>query len=380
MDTDRRMRSTRYPGLDVLRGIALISMVSLHVSDGQPLSYLGRILHSARWIDGAFFFVALSGLVTGLVHRRLVDRAGAAASRVKLVRRAGFLYGVHIALGILVIGMNTVRPGAAIPLTPTWSTNPGPLGNGTALLMLHLEPDANNVLPMYVFFLLWAVVAVQLISKRRYAVVIALSVTMYVAGQITGGVVLAPGSFELASWQLLFTAGLLIGWSWEHERLSFPPTLRRCVIGAAAVLSVGLLTLTRVAPSSVDHLPWSPVSKFAGGWLSFLFAGAVLILGYALIDWLYGYAWPRRVMVPVAIAGSKGLPGYVAMMVAVLVLQTLPWVHRNDIVVALVVLVCGTTELSALKFAAWRRRRAQAMSASRTGLSPADPQDLAGVV
>ena len=68
--------SLRYPAIDVLRGLALISMVSTHFDDLQQATFVGRILHSARWIDGAFYFVALSGVVTGLVHRRVVERSG----------------------------------------------------------------------------------------------------------------------------------------------------------------------------------------------------------------------------------------------------------------------------------------------------------------
>ena len=248
--------------------------------------------------------------------------------------------------------------------------------------MLHLEPDANNVLPMYVAFLLWAVVAVHLLSKRRYPVVMGLSLTMYVAGKITGGVALAPGSFQLASWQLLFTSGLLVGWTWEHERLSLPDTLRRAVIAAAVVISVGLFALTRVAPAAVNHLPWSAVGKFGGGWLSFVFAGAVLVVGYTLIEWLRQYGWPRRVFVVVAIAGSKGLPGYVAMMVAVLVLQAAPGVHRTDATVIFVVLVCAAAEFAALKFDAWRRGRVGRVAPvpAPAGLSPPDTHDLARLV
>ncbi|MTA97652.1 MAG: hypothetical protein F2532_01820, partial [Actinobacteria bacterium] len=55
MDYRKRDRA-----LDVVRGICIISMVIRHMSYG---SFLDTGIHAPFWIDGAFGFVFLSGLV-----------------------------------------------------------------------------------------------------------------------------------------------------------------------------------------------------------------------------------------------------------------------------------------------------------------------------
>ena len=210
--------SLRYPAIDVLRGLALISMVSTHFDDLQQATFVGRILHSARWIDGAFYFVALSGVVTGLVHRRVVERSGFHASASKLVRRAGWLYLVHLALVLTILVVHNADPSRTIPDTPTWAQAGGVWSAVERILVLRLEPDFNNVLPMYVAFLLWAVLAVGLLRRGHWWAVAGVSAAVYVFGQTIDGLALIRGAFPLANWQLLFTMGLLIGWSWEHER------------------------------------------------------------------------------------------------------------------------------------------------------------------
>ena len=357
MDGDQRTRSMRYPALDVLRAFALVSMVSYHVTDEDIRTGIARILHSAVWIDGAFFFVALSGVVTGLVHRRLVDRGGVRQSSIKLARRAGFLYAVHITLVVTIISLHSADRADPMPFTPTWGQGHGLVHLVAQVLTLRTEPDFTDVLPMYVFFLLGAILAVRLLAKGRYRDVIAISGAIYVGGRIFGGAALAAGSFEMAGWQLLFVGGLLVGWTWEHERLALAASVRRDVVRLATAVAVALFVLARVARGAVAGLPGAPVDKMSGGLVAFAFAGAVLVVGYALIERLGQQRWARPTLSAVAIAGSKGLPGYVAMVLCVLVLQLVPSIPRNDAVVVLVAVICGLTELTALKVDAWRRAR-----------------------
>ena len=48
-----------------------------------------------------------------------------------------------------------------------------------------------------------------------------LSSLLYVFGQAVNGLAGRRG-FQLANWQLLFTAGLLVGWEWEHALTRLP--------------------------------------------------------------------------------------------------------------------------------------------------------------
>jgi hypothetical protein len=349
-------------------------MVSAHVTDYQYTTEIGRFLHGARWIDGAFFFVAVSGLVTGMVHRRFVESRGVRASSIKLVRRAILLYVVHVALVTLIITVRTFDHGAVVPFTPAWHDHGAVMRVLGPMFELRSEPDFTGVLPMYVFFLLGAIVAMRLLAQRRVWAVIGLSIGVYVASKAIGGAALAPGSFDVGAWQLLFMGALVVGWTWEHERLQIAASGRRTVVVGAAAVSVACFVVARVRPDAFAGLPWAPVDKMSGGLLAFAFAASALTAGYAVLEHLLRTpaAWPLGV---VAIAGSKGLPGYVAMVLSLLVLQMRPSIHRNDAVVAVVVLVCGLTEYVALRLDVRRRshspRQAPPMADSRSPGPPA---------
>src|SRR5438105_278654 len=112
---------TRYPSIDIMRGLALISMASSHVMHYELTSVIGKIFHSGVWIDGAFFFVALSGVVVGLIHRRIVERAGLRPSLTKLARRAGFLYVVHVGLTLTAICAAWIDHDNLVVGVPSWN-------------------------------------------------------------------------------------------------------------------------------------------------------------------------------------------------------------------------------------------------------------------
>ena len=143
----------RYPSLDALRGLALVAMASAHLTYVGGSSYVEQVTHAAAWVDGAFFFVALSGVVTGLVHRRLVARRGLRASSAKLVRRSALIYAVHVGLVVLTVSAASIEPNL-LHETPTWSELGGGVAGMREILSLTLQPNFIDVLPMYVVFLL----------------------------------------------------------------------------------------------------------------------------------------------------------------------------------------------------------------------------------
>ena len=261
--------SLRYPAIDVLRGLALISMVSTHFDDLQQATFVGRILHSALWIDGAFYFVALSGVVTGLVHRRVVERSGFHASAAKLVRRAGWLYLVHIALVLTILVVHNADPSRTIPDTPTWAQAGGVWSAVERILVLRLEPDFNNVLPMYVAFLLWAVLAVGLLRRGHWWAVAGVSVAVYVFGQTIDGLALIRGAFPLANWQLLFTIGtahrVVVGARARADHTALAPRHRGRVSSSR---QPALPECQNHAPTDGVRVRRSPPKGAADGWPS----------------------------------------------------------------------------------------------------------------
>jgi hypothetical protein len=359
--------SLRYPAIDVLRGLALISMVSVHLDDLHQSTLVGRVLHSAHWIDGAFFFVALSGVVTGLVHRRVVERSGFHASATKLVRRAGWLYLVHIALALTIVASYNADPSKPIPATPTWS-QAGGIGSAVErILTLRLMPNFNTVLPMYSALLLWTVAAVSLLRLNRWWAVAGISLGVYAFGQTVNGLAFTEGAFPVADWQLLFTAGLLVGWSWEHERGLITRHWHRAAVSGCAVVAVLLYVSARTMQRPVESVFGEALEKGNAGWLALVFAGTVLVTGYAMINAARRSRHLTRILRPVEILGSKGLPGYAAMVVTILVLHTLPRVPRNDLMLIAVTVVCGAAEYGAVRFA---NRRPQGASQPITRVQP----------
>jgi hypothetical protein len=362
--------SSRYPAIDVLRGLALISMISAHLSNFELSTFVGRALHSAHWIDGAFFFVGLSGLVTGLVHRRVVERSGFQASATKLVRRAGFLYLVHLGLALTILTAYNSDPRTDVLATPSWNQAGGFWAAIGKLVSLRLEPDFNTVLPMYVALLLWAVAAVALLQRGRWWAVVGISLAVYVFGQTVNGLAITPGAFAVADWQLLFTGGLLVGWTWEHERRRLTLTSRRMVVAAAGAFAAVMYVLARVDQGPMERVFGAALAKDHGGWLAFLFAGAVLVIGYAAIDALRRSRRAARLVRPVEILGSKGLPGYVAMIAVILLIDFVPGFPHNDLVLAGIATVCGAVEYASIQLARARPRTTPVLAVSRAGGTP----------
>jgi hypothetical protein len=365
-------RSVRYPTLDVLRGLALISMVTAHVSLlGHP-SLSDRLVHEVPWIDGAFYFVAVSGVASGLVHRRIVEKQGFEASARKLVRRAGFIYLVQIGLVAATITLATIDSTTTLELTPTWSELGGVLRGLVDTALLRVEPNFTGVLPMYVAFLLWAIPMVWLLKRGLWWAVAASSIGVYAFGKAVDGFTFAaPGtSFDVLGWQLLFTGGLLLGWAWEHERLAIPALWRKRIVAAAIGFTVAVLCLAVASKGRADDvLDWT-VTKFNGGFVAFMFAASALVTAYVVLDALRRrYDLAARLMKPLEILGLKGLPGYAAMVLIVLVMNAFPGVPRKDLTVVLVVVLCGLAEYGSWKFDAWRRQRHRAAAVA----SPTPP-------
>ena len=324
-------------------------MVTTHTETFTRKTLLWHAFHVQRWIDGAFLFVALSGMVTGIVHRRVVERDGLGASQRKLWRRIGLIYVVHVALTVTILAVRSWRVVGSFGNVPTWTASGG-LGRGLlAVLRLRLELDFNDILPMYVCFLLWAVVAVALLRRRLGWLVAVISVVVYGLAQTTSDLALKPASWNIGSWQLLFTAGLLVGWSWEHRRLDQAREWRRRLILVAVAVWAVLFAAALVARGSMEREFGPALGRLNGGWLAFVFAGAGMLVAFPLIDRLWRVPPLARPLRTLGIVGSKGLPGFATMVLAILVLDLVPSIPRNDAVNLAVMVLCGCAEYVALR-------------------------------
>ena len=216
------------------------------------------------------------------------------------------------------------------------------------MLELRLEPNYNTVLPMYVALLLWSVPVVALLHRGAWWAVCGLSLAVYVVGQTISGLHFTQDSFGVADWQLFFTAGLLIGWSWERRPALLSERARPVIVWCCAAAALAMFLSARLAHDAMEQRFGAALDKANGGWLAFLFAGAVLVVGYAVIERARRLQTVARALRPLEILGTKGLPGYVAMVLTVLALDFVPGVPRGDAVLVVIAAICGLTEYAAL--------------------------------
>jgi hypothetical protein len=229
--------------------------------------------------------------------------------------------------------------------------------------------DFNDILPMYVCFLAWAVIAVALLRRRLGWLVASISVIVYALAQTMGGLALKPHSWDIGSWQLLFTAGLLVGWSWENERLLLAREWRRRLILVSAVVCALLLGAALVARRSMEHEFGRGLARLSGGWLTFVYTGAAMVIAFPFIDRLRRVPPLIRPLRTVGILGSKGLPGFATMVLAILALDLVPSIPRSDPVNVAVMVLCGCAEYIAL------RRHVR----KRAAFGPLDPRESPAV-
>lgn len=321
----------RDSALDILRGLAIVSMVIAHMSMG---SLIYTITHVPRWIDAAFVFVAMSGLVLGMVQRRSRDRDDSPAY-IRLIRRGGFLYAVQLAILVFALGVRTVseRP-AALP-APTERGGWWPaLGQA---MTLQLPAPNLTILPMYVVLLAVAAPAAAfLLHRRRPLVLVASALAVYaIAFAFPGNTVMpvlaadpAP-QFNWAAWQLPFVLGFLVGWYW-YERGLRAVLLSRPVLATAAGVWLGCFAAAQaftrfgVADGAVaGEVAARLFAKFDLGPGTVVFGGATLVALYALVVACGRVVWLRHLLEPVRVLGLHSLDAFIILCVALVALPAL---------------------------------------------------------
>jgi hypothetical protein len=192
--------------IDFLRGLCLVLMTVDHL----PLSLIKKF----TWQTFGFFsaaecFVFLSGLVAGRVYCRVVVTKGIAAVRRRALRRALTLYLTNAVLMTLAIlaareGFATLGTG----LYPSWS-----LWIRTMLFIA--SPSYSEILRMYCIFLLLLPGVLWALTNDRFYYVVVISGGLWLAASQGYGMAALPGTgyFDIMSWQLLFIAGIYIGFT-----------------------------------------------------------------------------------------------------------------------------------------------------------------------
>lgn len=215
--------------LDFLRGLIMLVVITVHMEFQSLLSMFawGRV----GMISSAEGFVALSGIVLGIVYKKRLLREGFKSSAIKLLLRSFQLYRVNlfVILSILLLGM---IPFVDISEVTHWVPI-GDKGKGYLLyppesatwletiqetLLLKIGPHQFQVIGLYVILIAFAPVVLYALSKNRTFWLLTASWAIYLINmfnhfRISGA--RFEWGFPSLSWQLLFINGMIIGFHSE---------------------------------------------------------------------------------------------------------------------------------------------------------------------
>lgn len=228
--------------IDVLRGLAIVSMTAAHVATG---TYVYRLTHVPLWIDAAIVFVLLSGLVLGIVQRSAADKGR--TNYLRTARRSLLIYVIYlVVLGLAVI-LRLVT-GAPV-IAPIPADHDGIFGLVAYALTLQLPAPNLTILPMYVVLLLAAVPLLWLCVNRRAWIAVVITTGVWLVGVLAPSLTVMPhiqasnvARFNWATWLLPFVLAFVAGWYWRQWQIArvlrkWPVTL---VTGLAFVALVAL--------------------------------------------------------------------------------------------------------------------------------------------
>jgi hypothetical protein len=342
----RSRSASRDQAVDVIRGLCIVSMVLSHTARDSPLdTYLHLDL-----VDGASGFFLMSGLVLGMVQRRVVDRDGLRAGEVRFARRLGLLYVAQLVLVAAAIAVAPLRVNE-FRVWPSVGEYSGWPSFVLHVLALQVNPKDLDVLPVYiVVFALAAVVLPLLLRFGVRPVAVGLGVLYAAATVVPSATTLprgfmdGPSAFNWGTWQLLFFSGFLVGWCWRERGIGELLLQRRVVLaagsGAVVVYAGAYLVSTFGAPGElVFEQLFEDKRNNAPGRL--VLAWLVFVVLYGLVTWLIQQGRLVLVRTEAATLGRGSLSAYVILCLSVSVSALLPgYEGPNGVAMALALAVC----------------------------------------
>jgi hypothetical protein len=230
--------------IDLLRGVAIVSMVVNHL---ECRSYFNNITQGHIYASSAEGFVFLSGFVLGFVTLQRIDKIGLNSAMQKLLERAKVLYFTSF---ILIAGLGLLSIIVPWMTRPSFDRAPGEwwqilLAAGT----LHLDPPIVDILQLYVLCLLASPGIFWLLRRGLLLPLITASWTLWWIQQVH------PYSFSFqpldrahpyfvfSTWQILYVHGVAAGYHKDKlaktwKRLPKVPLL----LGMGAIVTTALVT------------------------------------------------------------------------------------------------------------------------------------------
>jgi len=231
-------------------------MIVDHVRGPSPLYLLTG--GNRFYVSAAEGFILTSGLVAGLVYRRLIDRDGMGPSMSKVLARAATLYLLTVGLTLLFLPISELLylPWAqGVDLT-------NPLGFVVSILTLHRTFYLVDVMLLYTVLFLISPLAFFLLTKGKTWHLLGGSWLLWGLFQVFPEYVSLPWPiagnylFQFSAWQVLFFTGLALGC--HHDRI---PALRcrstRLSLILAGLGTAALIVLYFILDPPTDAMPAS---------------------------------------------------------------------------------------------------------------------------
>lgn len=203
-------RSKRDLRIDMLRGLALITIFIDHIAD-NPLNRI--TMRNFGFSDAAELFVILAGISSMLAYGKYLQSDGFIAGSLRVIHRCLRIYACQILL--VVVTLVTVQqwwvhfgrdPGDLAPFFER------PAEAFARALVLHAQPGNVNILPLYLV-LLGLFPLIYLGLRHARGLTLAGSAAVWLAANLLGGLNLTnwiggqEWFFNPFAWQFLFTLG-----------------------------------------------------------------------------------------------------------------------------------------------------------------------------
>ncbi len=246
--------------IDLVRGYFVFAMIVDHVRGASPL-YL--VTGGNRfYTSAAEGFILTSGLVAGLVYRRLIKRDGLAPSLIKVLNRAFTLFLLTVGLTLLFTVFSEF---AALPWAQGINLS-NPVDWVLNVFTLHRTYYLVDVMLLYTVLFVLSPLALLLLEQGKWLYVLLPSVLLYTLYQFYPQAVTLPWTiegnylFNFSAWQILFFGGLVLGF--HQERI---PTMG-CRTTRIGIVLTGVLTVALIAAFYLIDTPTSLTpSEIAAG-------------------------------------------------------------------------------------------------------------------
>ena len=270
--------------IDLLRGFFVLAMIVDHVRGASPLYLLTG--GNRFFVSAAEGFILLSGVMAGLIYRRVVARDGFAAAVRKVWARALTLYLLTVGITLVLLPLSEL---AGLP----WARGVDfthSLDLVMGVLTLHRTYYLADVLLLYTLLFAVMPAALFLMVDGKTWVLVGLSWLVWGLHQFFPNEASATWSiagnylFAFSAWQLLFFNGLALGY--QRDRIPAPTqrSARRLQIGTG-IAFLGLIALFALLELPATALP-SQLAGFVGAfaqaqlWIQeFVFGKADLRIG-----------------------------------------------------------------------------------------------------